>query len=109
MTQRFRYRLFLSGPGDCDPGPVVEMGDSERSHLQCARLPGSDPKMCGRIDVLSFFDLTMVWNRGISFGIGQSEGIMRWLLVILTTASPSAFRSGSIRASRRFTGLALAW
>ena len=27
---------------------------------------------CGQVEVLSFFDLTMVWNRGISFGIGQS-------------------------------------
>lgn len=63
---------------------------------------------CGRVDVLSFFDLTMVWNRGISFGIGQSEGIMRWLLVLLTTAIAIGFSIWLYRATRRFTGLALA-
>jgi len=63
---------------------------------------------CGQIEVLSFFDLTMVWNRGISFGIGQSEGIMRWLLVILTTAIAIGFSVWLYRAARRFTGLALA-
>ena len=64
--------------------------------------------LCGRIDVLPFFDLNMVWNRGISFGIGQSEGVMRWLLVILTTAIAIGFTLWLIRAGRRLTGLALA-
>lgn len=63
---------------------------------------------CGQIEVLSFFDLTMVWNRGVSFGIGQSEGIMRWLLVVLTTAIAIGFSIWLYRAMRRFTGLALA-
>ncbi|MEO1303470.1 MAG: signal peptidase II [Pseudomonadota bacterium] len=63
---------------------------------------------CGRIEVLPFFDLTMVWNRGISFGIGQSEGIMRWVLVLLTTAIAIGFTVWLVNATRRFTGLALA-
>ena len=63
---------------------------------------------CGRIDVLPFFDLTMVWNRGISFGIGQSEGIMRWVLVLLTTAIAIGFTVWLVQASRRLTGIALA-
>lgn len=63
---------------------------------------------CGRVDVLPFFDLTMVWNRGISFGIGQSEGLMRWLLVVMTTGIAIGFSIWLFRATRRFTGLALA-
>lgn len=63
---------------------------------------------CGQVEVLSFFDLTMVWNRGISFGIGQSEGVMRWLLVLMTTGIAIGFTVWLVRASRRFTGLALA-
>ncbi len=63
---------------------------------------------CGQIDVLPFFDLTMVWNRGISFGIGQSEGIMRWVLVVLTTAIAIGFTVWLVQAARRFTGIALA-
>jgi signal peptidase II len=63
---------------------------------------------CGQVDVLPFFDLTMVWNRGISFGIGQSEGIMRWVLVLLTTAIAIGFTVWLVQAARRFTGIALA-
>ncbi|MCR9270410.1 MAG: signal peptidase II [Hyphomonadaceae bacterium] len=63
---------------------------------------------CGQIEVLPFFDLTMVWNRGISFGIGQSEGVMRWVLVILTTAIAIGFTVWLVNAARRFTGIALA-
>ena len=65
-------------------------------------------QLCGRIDITSFFDLTMVWNRGISFGIGQSEGIMRWLLVLMTSAIAIGFSVWLYKAARRFTGLALA-
>ncbi|MEM7638119.1 MAG: signal peptidase II [Pseudomonadota bacterium] len=64
--------------------------------------------LCDGINVLPFFELNMVWNRGISFGIGQSEGIMRWLLVILTTAIAIGFTIWLIRAGRHLTGLALA-
>lgn len=63
---------------------------------------------CGQIEVLPFFDLTMVWNRGVSFGIGQSEGLMRWFLVLMTTAIAIGFSIWLYRAARRFTGLALA-
>ena len=63
---------------------------------------------CGQVEVLSFFDLTMVWNRGISFGIGQSEGLMRWFLVLMTTGIAIGFSIWLYRATRRFTGLALA-
>ena len=33
------------------------------------------------VEVTSFFNLVMVWNRGISFGLFQSEETGRWLLV----------------------------
>jgi len=32
------------------------------------------------VEVLPFFDLTMVRNRGVSFGLLQADGIGRWLL-----------------------------
>ncbi|EME70213.1 lipoprotein signal peptidase [Paramagnetospirillum caucaseum] len=35
-----------------------------------------------RIEVLPFFDLVMAWNRGVSFGIGNSGG--EWNAVILS-------------------------
>ena len=63
---------------------------------------------CGKIEVSSIADLTMVWNRGISFGLGQSEGIMRWVLFAVTLAIAIGFSVWLFRASRWLTGLALA-
>ncbi|MEO0412868.1 MAG: signal peptidase II [Pseudomonadota bacterium] len=37
------------------------------------------------VDVLPFFSLTMVWNRGVSMGLFQADSNwMRWALVALT-------------------------
>ena len=63
---------------------------------------------CGRIEVSPVFDLTMVWNRGVSFGIGQSEGVMRWVLVLVTLVIAIGFAVWLLRAERRLTAAALA-
>ena len=34
--------------------------------------------------ILPFLDVTLVWNRGISYGLLQTEGAGRWLLVGVT-------------------------
>ncbi len=65
-------------------------------------------EICGKIEVSPIADLTMVWNRGISFGIGQSEGIMRWVLFAVTLAIAIGFSIWLYRATRALTGLALA-
>jgi signal peptidase II len=36
-----------------------------------------------RVDVLPFFDLVMVWNRGVSYGLLQAEGTLGTLLLTL--------------------------
>jgi signal peptidase II len=69
-------------------------------------LPGLEP--CGRIEVSPVFDLTMVWNRGVSFGLAQSEGWARWLLVAMTAVIAIGFLVWLLRASRWMTALALA-
>jgi signal peptidase II len=38
------------------------------------------------VEITSFFNLVMVWNRGISFGLFQSDETGRWILVGLATA-----------------------
>ena len=63
---------------------------------------------CGGIEVSGIFDLTMVWNRGVSFGLGQSEGIMRWVLVALTVAIAVGFAIWLFKAQRKLTAIALA-
>ena len=107
MTQPFRYALFFLIPVIVIVDQWTKwliLDDAQFNAIGCL----DQTQRCGRVDVLPFFDLTMVWNRGISFGIGQSEGIMRWLLVILTTAIAIGFTVWLLRAARRFTGIALA-
>ncbi|WMS44850.1 signal peptidase II [Acuticoccus sp. MNP-M23] len=40
----------------------------------------------GPIALLPFMDITLVWNRGISYGLFQADGAGRWVLVGLTMA-----------------------
>lgn len=40
--------------------------------------------MTGRVELAPFFNLVMVWNRGISFGLFQSGEAGRWLLTALS-------------------------
>lgn len=36
-----------------------------------------------RVEVLPFFDLVMVWNRGVSYGLLQQEGLLGTLILTL--------------------------
>lgn len=46
-----------------------------------------DLRRVGHIDLLPFFDLTYMENRGISYGMLQASTMeMRWLLVLMTLA-----------------------
>lgn len=41
----------------------------------------------GGVEVTPFFNLVMVWNRGVSFGLFSSaDGDRRWLLILVTAA-----------------------
>jgi signal peptidase II len=67
-----------------------------------------DPAVrCGRIEVSSIFDFTMLWNRGISFGTLQSAGLMRWVLVGVTMGIAAGFAFWLTRAERWLTALSL--
>lgn len=40
---------------------------------------GLDLPLHGHVELTPFFDLTMVWNRGMSFGLGAGHGdVARW-------------------------------
>jgi len=39
-----------------------------------------------RVELTSFFNLTPVWNYGISFGMFQADGWGRWVLMAITAA-----------------------
>ena len=107
MTKAFRYSLFFMIPVIVVLDQWTKwlvLNEPTFNALGCL----DRTQRCGQIEVTSFFDLTMVWNRGISFGIGQSEGLMRWVLVLMTTAIAIGFTVWLIQAGRRFTGIALA-
>jgi signal peptidase II len=67
-----------------------------------------DQTLCGRIDVSSWFDLTMRWNQGVSFGLLQAGGLARWGLVVLQLGIALGFAVWLYRVSRPVTAVALA-
>ena len=71
--------------------------------LEVLRLPS-----IGSIDVLPFFNLTMVWNRGVSFGLLAADSeIGRWGLVILSGVISLVFAAWLLKVARWSTVLAL--
>ena len=114
MTKRFRWSLVLGLI------PIAIILDQWTKYLvytdpqfrsfekECFNPPENVNPICGGYEVSSVFDFTMVWNRGISFGLGQSEGVMRWVLFALTLAIAIGFTVWLFRATRWLTGLALA-
>jgi signal peptidase II len=68
----------------------------------------SDGRLCGRIEVPGPMDLSMVWNRGMSYGLFQSEGIMRWVLAGVMAAIAIGFFFWLLRAEGRWLKASLA-
>ncbi|MDX2277402.1 MAG: signal peptidase II [Hyphomonadaceae bacterium] len=63
---------------------------------------------CGAIEVSGIFDLTMVWNRGVSFGMFRADsGIGRWALVAMSFVISGVFVWWLRSATRKLTGVAL--
>jgi signal peptidase II len=63
--------------------------------------------LCGSIEVSPPFDVSMTWNRGVSFGVFQAEGAGRWMLFAVTAAISAGFGLWLLRSERRRTALAL--
>jgi len=66
---------------------------------------------CGRIvlENIPVVDLSMVWNYGMSFGSFQSEGIWRWVLVLVACAIAAGFAVWLFRATYWLTVVALSF
>lgn len=63
---------------------------------------------CGQIILDGPINLTMLWNRGMSYGLLQSEGIMRWVLSAVMLAIAVGFFIWLLRAQGKLLKLALA-
>lgn len=64
--------------------------------------------LCRGIELSPVFDLTMTWNRGVSFGAFQADGLARWGLFVVIGAIAVGFSIWLFRAERWLTALALA-
>lgn len=70
------------------------------------------PNTCGRIEISGVFDLTMVWNKGVSFGLlGADNLIGRLVLIIFSIAVASYLVAGllgygALKADRRLQVIA---
>lgn len=53
------------------------------------------------------FSLHLIWNRGVSFGALQADGIARWVLFILTAGIALGFLAWLFLTRSRITALAL--
>ncbi|MEK7660844.1 MAG: signal peptidase II [Pseudomonadota bacterium] len=63
----------------------------------------------GKIEISSIFDLTMVWNNGVSFGALRADSEMaRWALVGLSAVISCVFLFWMFRATRKLNIFALA-
>lgn len=63
---------------------------------------------CGQIELSPIFDLTMVWNYGVSFGMLKAgDGLARWALVAMSLVIAGMFVWWMRSATRALTGWAL--
>lgn len=63
---------------------------------------------CGHIELTPFFDLHMVWNRGVSFGLLRADAdLARWGLVALSFVISGVFLWWLRDAQRKLTAVAL--
>ena len=101
-----RFGLILAG--------IVFVLDQIAKYLVLGPLGFSPPGCreagldCGYIHVLPIFDLRMVWNQGVSFGMFRAgSDLARWGLVLMSFAIAGAFGWWLRTAERRLTGWAL--
>ncbi|MEM8664707.1 MAG: signal peptidase II [Pseudomonadota bacterium] len=62
----------------------------------------------GPVRIAPFAEIVLVWNRGISYGLFQQEGVGRWVLAGLTAAASVALAIWLWRTQRPILRLALA-
>jgi signal peptidase II len=84
-------KYWILGPGAFSPVGCLEAG-----------------LYCRFVEVSALFDLRMVWNRGVSFGLLHAQDdIARWGLVALSAFIAGFFGWGLRTAERRLTAVSL--
>ncbi len=83
---------------------AMVLGEPRFNALQCL----VDNRLCGQVPLPGPLDFTMLWNRGMSYGLFQSEGIMRWILAALMAGIAAGFFVWLLRAEGWRLKMALA-
>jgi signal peptidase II len=84
-------KWIVLGPGRFSPPGCLEAGYG-----------------CRFIEVSPFFDLQMVWNRGVSFGLLRADAdLARWGLVVMSLVISGVFLWWLKGAERRLTATSL--
>ncbi len=82
----------------------IVLGPGQFSPIGCLELRVN----CRVIELSPIFDLRMVWNRGVSFGLMRADtDLVRWGLVLLSFVISGVFVWWLRTAERRLTGAAL--
>lgn len=64
--------------------------------------------VCTPIELTAFFDLTMVWNKGISYGLFPADSpLERWLLIGFSLIMSAVLSWWLVRAQTRWLALGL--
>lgn len=79
------------------------LGNSAFNAMECLQ----NTSLCRGIEISGIFDFTMTWNRGVSFGALQAEGLARWGLFAMIGIIAIGFTLWLFRAERWMTALAL--
>lgn len=88
---------------------IVLIGVATDQALKFWLLLDFDLAAKGPVALLPVFDLVLVWNRGISYGLFQQDSNLgRYLLIALTAVVSIGLWVWSVRADTRFLALALA-
>lgn len=61
----------------------------------------------GSVEILPFFSLSMVWNKGISMGLPLGDALGKWGIVILTTAISLWLLFWLRKSERKFEAVSL--
>ncbi len=95
LDQVSKY-VILGPMGFSPPG----CREAQLAHL------GAD--FCRRIELSGVFDLTMIWNPGVSFGMLRADSeATRWVLVALQLGIGAFFAYQLREANRRLTALSI--
>ncbi len=89
-------------------GLLLAAGIAVADQLSKWWLIGGLAEQGGRVEVTGFFNLVMVWNRGISFGLFQGGETGRWLLSALAAAISIALVVWLARVRRPLTAAGIA-